>query len=458
MVAWLFLFGEERVMKLNQKIIIVTIISTWSIALFSFPVWGTDVGGIIDTDTTWDLAGSPYNIISDIQIAEGVTLTMEPGVVVNNGGGRIRVWGALEAIGTSSSKITLNNVMLDEYASTIINIHFAEINSGWYFFSHAGGSFALLDSKIKNTQFIQADICSNDSFIERNIFIDAGEVYVERDGANVYIKNNVFYQHTSLSVSGNNAVVEYNSFLSTDRVALLLRTSSTSNFAAANNYWNTSNTSVIDSMIYDRNDDLSIPYYVEYIPFLTEPHPDTPIPDFNQAPTSNSGANQVVFDEVTLDGSASYDSDGTISTYEWSLQHEDGSNISASGPNPTISDLHLGFYDVYLTVTDNGGLVDVDSMVLAAAGPCPVSPVPDVDGDGEADLTDLCPETPPNTAVDSNGCSLVQFCSGIDMSVKHGQNVCNRSDWKNDEPLENKGNCEAIKEGQGGTNYRCIPR
>jgi hypothetical protein len=33
----------------------------------------TDVGGIIDTDTVWDLAGSPYNIASDIQIAEGVT-------------------------------------------------------------------------------------------------------------------------------------------------------------------------------------------------------------------------------------------------------------------------------------------------------------------------------------------------------------------------------------------------
>lgn len=40
-------------------------ISTLSIAI--------DVGGIIDTDTVCDLAGSPYHIASDVQIVEGVT-------------------------------------------------------------------------------------------------------------------------------------------------------------------------------------------------------------------------------------------------------------------------------------------------------------------------------------------------------------------------------------------------
>ena len=40
----------------------------------------TDVGGIIDTDTTWDLAGSPYRIVSKVQVAENVILTIDPGV------------------------------------------------------------------------------------------------------------------------------------------------------------------------------------------------------------------------------------------------------------------------------------------------------------------------------------------------------------------------------------------
>jgi len=44
---------------------------------------GNRCRGIIYTDTTWDLAGSPYNITSLLQIADNVTLTIAPGVVVN---------------------------------------------------------------------------------------------------------------------------------------------------------------------------------------------------------------------------------------------------------------------------------------------------------------------------------------------------------------------------------------
>ena len=78
-------------------------------------------------------------------------------------------------------------------------------------------------------------------------------------------------------------VIEYNSFLSTDKVAIK---AGNTNVSAINNYWNTTDTAVIQLMIYDRNDDINIGGYVEYTPFLTEPHPDTPIPDFNQAPTA----------------------------------------------------------------------------------------------------------------------------------------------------------------------------
>jgi len=71
--------------------------------------------------------------------------------------------------------------------------------------------------------------------------------------------------------------VEHNSFLNTNEVALYINLDTNdAKFVAANNFWNTTNTDVIDSMIYDRNDDLNIRGYVIYSPFLTEPHPDTP--------------------------------------------------------------------------------------------------------------------------------------------------------------------------------------
>jgi hypothetical protein len=42
----------------------------------------TEVGGIISTDTTWTLENSPYDITATVQIPEGVTLTIDPGVIV----------------------------------------------------------------------------------------------------------------------------------------------------------------------------------------------------------------------------------------------------------------------------------------------------------------------------------------------------------------------------------------
>ena len=58
----------------------------------------------------------------------------------------------------------------------------------------------------------------------------------------------------------------------------------------------------------------------------------------------------------------------------------------------------------------------------------------DVDGDGEADRTDACLETPKGDAVDAGGCSLAQFCEKFDLATVEGRLACRRADWRNDEP------------------------
>ena len=63
-------------------------------------------------------------------------------------------------------------------------------------------------------------------------------------------------------------VVAYNSFLSTDRVALALPINYSSvGMTAQDNYWNTADTSIIDSMIFDRKDDLRSADYINYSPY-----------------------------------------------------------------------------------------------------------------------------------------------------------------------------------------------
>lgn len=57
------------------------------------------VGGIIADDTTWDLAGSPHETTDNVIVPPGVTLTIEPGVVVNftHYTHAIEVYGTLNA-------------------------------------------------------------------------------------------------------------------------------------------------------------------------------------------------------------------------------------------------------------------------------------------------------------------------------------------------------------------------
>jgi RHS repeat-associated protein len=66
----------------------------------------TNVSGVITASTTWNVAGSPYILTTDVTVDSGATLTVEPGVVVM---GRslsdLIVKGRLEAIGSAEQPI-----------------------------------------------------------------------------------------------------------------------------------------------------------------------------------------------------------------------------------------------------------------------------------------------------------------------------------------------------------------
>jgi len=79
----------------------------------------TDVSGTISENTTWTLAGSPYIVTGWLQISSGITLTIEPGVIVKlTGPGNpqgIVVSGTLIADGTGSNKIVFTSICDDSY-------------------------------------------------------------------------------------------------------------------------------------------------------------------------------------------------------------------------------------------------------------------------------------------------------------------------------------------------------
>ena len=97
-------------------------------------------------------------------------------------------------------------------------------------------------------------------------------------------------------------------------------------------------------------------------------------------PVANAGPDQTVTLPVTtttLDGSGSYDSDGTITGYSWvQLSGNSGVMIQgASQAQPGIQGLTAGVYVFQLTVTDNFGATSVASVTITVDGAAAQAPV-----------------------------------------------------------------------------------
>lgn len=87
----------------------------------------TNISGIISTNTTWTLTGSPYIISGNVLVNNGVTLTIEPGVVVKfNRGFSLQVNGVLIARGMINNKITFTSNQISPMAGDWGRIYFID--------------------------------------------------------------------------------------------------------------------------------------------------------------------------------------------------------------------------------------------------------------------------------------------------------------------------------------------
>jgi Secretion system C-terminal sorting domain/PKD domain len=105
-------------------------------------------------------------------------------------------------------------------------------------------------------------------------------------------------------------------------------------------------------------------------------------PPPNQLPVANAGADISItlpLNNTTLNGSASFDPDGTITNYRWTKISGPASSTIANPSNvtTTLSNLVQGNYLFMLSVTDNSGAIDTDTMaVIVNAAPPPPNQLP----------------------------------------------------------------------------------
>jgi parallel beta-helix repeat protein len=102
-----------------------------------------DVTGVLNTDTTWTKANSPFNLTGPTAVGNGVTLTIEPGVTVNLGTYYLQVNGTLRAQGSSGDKI----VFTSEDTSDISQIVFTSESTSW---NEQAGSGCIIENAVIN--------------------------------------------------------------------------------------------------------------------------------------------------------------------------------------------------------------------------------------------------------------------------------------------------------------------
>lgn len=259
---------------------------------------GTEISGQYSTDLVLTQEESPYILTDNIQIGYDAILTIEPGVrLYNKDWYAITIFGHLNAQGVDDNKIELNNIFFSpgynqKNDRSIINIDKAIVRGGGVYSmmgTGAGqGSLHLTNSTLYNLDATYLSYPNADCYIERNMFVNSGYIdvsvgYVHEvdHDVTVHIKNNVFDQPQAVVSSGmrdsSNINVQYNTFLDTNGTAVTLQGDAGAITTASHNYWSTTDTSVIESMIYDKNDDFTLNNSIEFEPFLTEPDSNTPI-------------------------------------------------------------------------------------------------------------------------------------------------------------------------------------
>ena len=90
-------------------------------------------------------------------------------------------------------------------------------------------------------------------------------------------------------------------------------------------------------------------------------------PKPNVAPVAQAGINQTItlpVDNVSLNGTASTDQDGTISSYNWTyLSGPSGYSLTnATSATANVSGMVAGTYSFRVVVRDNDGAIDADTV------------------------------------------------------------------------------------------------
>ncbi len=190
----------------------------------------TNVSGIISSNTTWAKPNSPYNLVGDVQVSSGVTLTIEGGVIVYFNSYYMNVSGTLSARGSETEKISITGAgvsYLEEWQGRIIFakssnnsiIENAEIRSSpnTIIAIYAAGTTTISSSTISGTNgtaiYIEE---SSPSLIGNTISGNNDGISIDRFCSPIIMGNIINNTHSSIGIFAASPIISGNNITNSD--------------------------------------------------------------------------------------------------------------------------------------------------------------------------------------------------------------------------------------------------
>jgi trimeric autotransporter adhesin len=249
-----------------------------------YPAGVIGVQGNINSDATWT-SGNKYFLTGDVGVARGKTLTIESGVTIYHDSGSLLVAGTLLANGTRSAKIyftTLPSNLVGDAAKKSGGIKFSDSTGSsisYMTVENINGVAIQLDGDsvvpVTNSIFRNNYTVFSDTYgyqymdISYSSFTDNHNVFSGIRTTNADILNNHFenninvfeygYFGAAVNVNGNNFI----------NCALVFKANEgQTSINLRGNWWNTTDTNSINSLIYDSNDLVTLRTVI-YLPIST---------------------------------------------------------------------------------------------------------------------------------------------------------------------------------------------
>jgi hypothetical protein len=265
-------------------------------------VTATTVSGNITEDTTWTLANSPYIVVDTLQVFNGVTLTIEGGVEVKTTKDKIiKVAGTLIVEGSYRDPVLFTSFGIDKWGG----IEFIDSNNSQIEYSIIENAGRAVDLKgisvvpmvgniFKNNTWVITDTNGYQRmyFVNNTVYDNLDVFYGIRTAGNDNVfRDNTFRNNSSVFHHGYYSgitTIDNNNFINN---AFVIKAPEEGygygTVDISNNWWNSTETSIIDTLIIDKYDDVAL-QLLSYVPIktseilnigseTTDPNPDKAI-------------------------------------------------------------------------------------------------------------------------------------------------------------------------------------